>query len=203
MDVVTWFLGIHFARRFTPSLVSVHLNQSGFASNLVESFFQDSRNVTHMATPYRSGVPINSIAPTMDDDDSPAQLCRTAAYQSLIGSIGWLTSSTCPDLTAVHSFLASYSNKSSVGHMKADLYTLHKINLRIITVSCLRWTQSLGYTATSISLLQQTSKHIRMLYPLHHQLHPLFLHTAMLIGVFRSVMWLLMVPYFLFSNSEV
>ncbi len=125
MDVVKWFLGIHFARRITPSLVSVHLNQSGFASNLVESFFQDSRNVTPMATPYRSDVPINSIAPTTDDDDSPAQLRQTAAYQSLIGSNGWLASLTCPDLMAFHSFLASYSNKPSVGHMKADLYTLH------------------------------------------------------------------------------
>ena len=101
MDVVKWFLGIHFARRFTPSLVSVHLNQSGFASNLVESFFQDPHNVTPTATPYRSGVPIDSIAPSTDDDDSPAQLRRTAAYQSLIGSIGWLSSSTRPDLSAI------------------------------------------------------------------------------------------------------
>ena len=128
MGVVEWFLGVHFAWRITPSSVSVHLNQSGFASNLVESFFQDSRNVTPTATPYRSGVPIDSIAPSTDDDDSPAQLRRTAAYQSLIGSIGWLSCSTRPDLSAVHSFLASYSNKPSVGHMKAALYALHYIH---------------------------------------------------------------------------
>ena len=53
-----------------------------------ESFFQESRNVTPTATPYRSGVPIDSIAPSTDDDDFPDQLRRTAAYQSLIGSIG-------------------------------------------------------------------------------------------------------------------
>ena len=129
MGVVEWFLGIHFAWRITPTSVSVHLNQSGFAANLVESFFQDSRNVTPTATPYRSGVPIDSIAPSTDDDDSPAQLRRTAAYQSLIGSIGWLSSSTRPDLSAVHSFLASYSNKPSTGHMKAALYALHYIHL--------------------------------------------------------------------------
>jgi hypothetical protein len=128
MGVVEWFLGVHFAWRITPSSVSVHLNQSGFASNLVESFFQDSRNVTPTATPYRSGVPIDSIAPSTDDDNSPAQLRRTAAYQSLIGSIGWLSCSTRPDLSAVHSFLASYSNKPSVGHMKAALYALHYIH---------------------------------------------------------------------------
>ena len=128
MGVVEWFLGIHFAWRITPSSVSVHLNQSGFASNLVESFFQDSCNITPTATPYRSGIPIDSIAPSTDDDDSPAQLRRTAAYQSLIGSIGWLSCSTRCDLSAVHSFLASYSNKPSSGHMKAALYALHYIH---------------------------------------------------------------------------
>ena len=128
MGVVEWFLGIHFSWRITSDSVSVHLNQSGFAANLVESFFHDSRNETPTATPYRSGVPIDSIAPSTDEDDSPAQLRRTAAYQSLIGSIGWLSSSTRPDLSAVHSFLASYSNKPSVGHMKAALYALHYIH---------------------------------------------------------------------------
>jgi hypothetical protein len=128
MGVVEWFLGIHFSWRITSTSVAVHLNQSGFAANLVESFFQDSRNATPTATPYRSGVPIDSIAPSTEDDDSPSQLRRTAAYQSLIGSIGWLSCSTCPDLSAVHSFLASYSNKPSVGHMKAALYALHYIH---------------------------------------------------------------------------
>ncbi len=74
MGVVEWFLGIHFAWRITSDSVLVHLNQSGFAANLVKSFFQASRNVTPTATPYHSGVPIDSIAPSTDDDDSPAQL---------------------------------------------------------------------------------------------------------------------------------
>jgi hypothetical protein len=128
MGVVEWFLGIHFAWRITSDSISVRLNQSGFAANLVESFFQDSRNMTPTATPYRSGVPNDSIAPSTDDDDSPAQLRRTATYQSLIGSIGWLSSSTRPYLSAVHFFIASYSNKSLVGHMKGALYALHYIH---------------------------------------------------------------------------
>jgi hypothetical protein len=74
MGVVEWFLGIHFAWRITSNSVLDHLNQSGFAANLVESFFQNSWNVTPTATPYCSGVPIDSIAPSTDDDNSPAQL---------------------------------------------------------------------------------------------------------------------------------
>jgi hypothetical protein len=52
MGIVEWLLGIHFSWRFTSSLVAVHLNQSGFASNLVESFFHNSQDPTPMATPY-------------------------------------------------------------------------------------------------------------------------------------------------------
>jgi hypothetical protein len=128
MDVVKWFLGIHFLLKITPSSISVHLNQSGFASSLVKSFFHKSCNPTPTATPYRAGIPVDSIAPSQDDNSLPAQIWQKEAYQSLVGSIGWLCSSTCPDLLAVHSFLASYSNKPLVGHMKAALYALHYIH---------------------------------------------------------------------------
>jgi hypothetical protein len=74
MGIVEWFLGVHFSWRITLSSVAVHLNQSGFVSNLVESFSHRSRNPTPMATAYRFGVPINSIAPSTDDNDSPAQI---------------------------------------------------------------------------------------------------------------------------------
>jgi hypothetical protein len=97
MGLNEWFLGIHFSWRMTSSRVDVHLNQTGFAANLVEQFCRDSWDATPTTTPYRSGVPIDSIAPSTDADDSPAQLRRTEAYQSLIGSIGWLATATRPD----------------------------------------------------------------------------------------------------------
>jgi hypothetical protein len=49
------------------------MNQWSFAANLVKQFFHDKWNPTPDATPYRSGVPIDSIAPSSDADDSPAQ----------------------------------------------------------------------------------------------------------------------------------
>jgi hypothetical protein len=128
MGLVEWFLGIHFSWRMTSSRVDVHLNQTGFAANLVEQFCRDSWEATPTATPYRSGVPVDSIAPSSDADDSPAQLRRTEAYQSLIGSIGWLATATRPDLAPVHSFLSSYNCKPSPGHMKAGLHVLHYIH---------------------------------------------------------------------------
>jgi hypothetical protein len=128
MGIVEWFLGVHFSWRLTPDSADVHLNQSGFATNLFESFAWQERNQTPTATPYRSGVPIESVAPSLDPDDLPAQLHRTEAYQSLIGSIGWLASTTRLDIAAAHSFLSSYTNKPAVGHMKAALYALHYIH---------------------------------------------------------------------------
>ena len=128
MGIVEWFLGVHFSWRLTPDSADVHLNQSGFATNLFESFAWQERNQTPTATPYRSGVPIDSVAPSLDPDDSPAQLHRTEAYQSLIGSIGWLASTTRLDIAAAHSFLSSCTNKTAVGRMKVALYVLHYIH---------------------------------------------------------------------------
>jgi hypothetical protein len=88
MGLVEWFLGIHFSWHFTSSRVDVHLNQTGFAADLVKQFCRESWDATPTATLYCLGLPINSIAPSMDADDSPAQFRCTAAYQSLIGSIG-------------------------------------------------------------------------------------------------------------------
>jgi hypothetical protein len=128
MGLVEWFLGIHFFWRFTPSKVDVHLNQTRFAANLVERFCHDVWEPTPTATPYRSGIPIDSIASSSDDDESLSQLRWTEAYQSLIGSVGWLATATCPDLAPVHSFLSSYNSKTSTGHMKAALHVLHYIH---------------------------------------------------------------------------
>jgi hypothetical protein len=128
MGLVEWFLGIHFSGRITKSTVDVHMNQLGFAANPVERFCRGEWEHTPDATPYQSGIPIDSIAPSTDTNDSPAQLRRTEAYQSLIGSIGWLASATRPDIAPVHSFLSSYSTKPAPTHMKAALYALHYVH---------------------------------------------------------------------------
>ena len=74
MDLVEWFLGIHFSWRITKSTVDVHMNQLGFAANLVKQFCRDKWDHTPDATPYQSGVPADLIAPSTHTDDSPTQL---------------------------------------------------------------------------------------------------------------------------------
>ena len=97
-------------------------------TNLVESFACHSCNEAPTATPHCSGIPINLIAPCLEANDSLAQLRCKEAYQSFIGSIGWLLSTTRPAITAAHSFLSLYTNKPASVHMKAALYILHYIH---------------------------------------------------------------------------
>jgi hypothetical protein len=53
MGIVEWFLGVHFSWQITQDAVSVHLNQSGLAANLVESFFRESWDPTPTAKLYQ------------------------------------------------------------------------------------------------------------------------------------------------------
>jgi hypothetical protein len=81
MGLVEWFLGIHFSWQITKSTVDVHMNQSGFAANLVEQLCRDEWDHTPDATPYQSGVPIDSIAPSTD--------ARSTSTYGCISEFGW------------------------------------------------------------------------------------------------------------------
>ena len=128
MGLTEWFLGNHFFVAFHQVQGGCTLNQLVYAAKLVKQFYRDSWEPTPTATPYQSGVPIDSIAPSTD-----------GAYQCLIGSFGWLATVLHPDLAAVHSFLSSYSSKPSLGQMSVVLFAIHYIplthNHRIIFVS--------------------------------------------------------------------
>jgi hypothetical protein len=192
MGLVEWFLGIHFSWHFTSSRVDVHLNQTGFAASLVELFCWDSWDPTPTATPYQSGVPINSIAPSPGADDYPSQLQRTKAYQSLIGSIGWLAMATRPDLAPVHSFLSSYNSKPSSGHMKAALHALHYIHSTHDFGIHLHRRLRILFTLLSTSRTRLTLKLIlmqsRLLPHINLLSHPTVMHVGSLKPVWLSVM---------------
>jgi hypothetical protein len=65
MGIVNWFLDVHFSWRITPSSVFVHLSQSRFTSNLVETFSMQNKSQTPTATPYWSGIPIDAVTPLL------------------------------------------------------------------------------------------------------------------------------------------
>ena len=70
MGTVEWFLGIHFAwKNCSDGHLSVYLNQSGFAANLVKRFGYHHRAPSPLATPYQAGYPVDAIlsSPPLDD----------------------------------------------------------------------------------------------------------------------------------------
>jgi hypothetical protein len=131
MGTVEWFLGTHFQWLVNPSVVKVHLSQTGFASHLVEENNIHLRNITPDATPYWSGLPIDACPESDKDDTNPTFLEQKRKNQSIVGSIGWLAQSTCPALAPSHSFLSAYCNKLSRSHLNVALYVLHYIHLTI------------------------------------------------------------------------
>jgi hypothetical protein len=152
MGTVEWFLGTHFQWHKTDDEVSVHLSQTGFAAHLVEDNNAHLRKTAPDATPYRSGLPINAIPESDKADDCPTFIERKQKYQSIVGSIGWLASSTRPNLVAIHSFLLAYNNKPSRSHWNVALYILHYIH------------STINY-GISFTLRQSPALHSYMSYP--------------------------------------
>ncbi len=89
------------------------------------------RNITPNATPYRSCLPIDACPKSDKDEESPGFLECRCKYQSIVGSIGWLAQSTCPNLAPSHSCLLVYNNKPSKSHINVALYVLHYIHSTI------------------------------------------------------------------------
>jgi len=125
MGPTSWFLGTQFTWVDHPDgHLSVHLTQVAYAQNLVERYQQHNTTFNSQATPYRSGLPIDSIAPTSDPEDDPTFLRRRQQYQSIVGSLNWLATTTRPDISPVTSFLAAHTNKPAPSHVDAALYAV-------------------------------------------------------------------------------
>jgi hypothetical protein len=76
MGTIDWFLGTHFQWFYSNVAVSVHLSQMGFAAHLIKSNNAHSQNITPDTTPYRSGLPIDTIPNSNKDGDCPALIKR-------------------------------------------------------------------------------------------------------------------------------
>jgi hypothetical protein len=100
MGQVSNFLGIEFSWQHHPDgHITVSLTQQSFAESLIESLGFDTLNASSFATPYRSGIPIDSI-PTENLSSVQRDKLRLK-YQSLVGSLYWLAHTKCPDLSTV------------------------------------------------------------------------------------------------------
>jgi hypothetical protein len=100
MGQVSHFLGIEIGWKHHPDgNLSVSVTQQFFAENLVDSVNYTSSSVSTFVSPYRSGLPIDSISTsTLSSSDQDKLHLQ---YQSLVGSLNWLAHTTRPDLSTV------------------------------------------------------------------------------------------------------
>ena len=125
MGTVNWFLGTHFEwSSHQDGALSVHLSQEAYAQNIVETHRLSGINLNPLATPYRSGCPIDAIPSATIDEDDKYFVKRREAYQSLVGRLTWLATNTRPDISTAVSFLASYNSCPNKQHYEAALYVV-------------------------------------------------------------------------------
>ena len=123
MGDMDYFLGTAFQwKRLDHGHISVHFTQTAFTKHTAHCFGVDRMNRVPAMTPYRSGLPIDSLAAA--DPNDPDLARRTKVYQGMVGSINWLATCTRPDISPCPTFLASYQQAPSYQHYKAVLHAL-------------------------------------------------------------------------------
>ena len=121
---IKFFLCATFTwHRNTNTALPCHTNQQAFTEHTAERFGLATVNRVPNVTPYRSGMPIDAVPDPDPDDHDLAR--RTTIYQSIVGSLNWLSTCTCLDISPAITFLSSYQNNPSVGHYKAAIYALN------------------------------------------------------------------------------
>ena len=122
MGDVTHFLGIKFTWSKSPTSLSVHLSQGSFVENLAYELGLDPDSKSAPKTPYRSGLPIDSI-PTTPMSSSARETLKLK-MQQIMGSLQWVSHCTRPDISTATSILAKYQNCPSHGHLQAAKYVV-------------------------------------------------------------------------------
>jgi hypothetical protein len=123
MGQVSHFLGIEFTwEHHDDNHLTVSLTQQSFAEDLIEALGFASASTSTFLTPYRSGLPIDSIK--HEEMSSTDRDSLRLNYQSLVGSLNWLAHTTRPDLSTAVSLLAQHQSNPSSGHLEAARYVV-------------------------------------------------------------------------------
>ena len=123
MGDVDYFLGTAFTwLKNKYRNISVHICHSALTEFTAHWFLFHTSNKVPSMTQYCSGSPIDSIPPV--DPLNPDLPRQKQAYHIIVGCINWLLTCTCPDISPVLNFLASYRNANQPQHYKATVHDL-------------------------------------------------------------------------------
>lgn len=102
-----WYLGMKFDwHTSSDGSVSCRISQEGYADAIVAEMGLSNANKSPLMTPFRSGLPVDTIPHVDMSPESRAP--QTAKMQSWMGMINWLQMCTRPVLATIFSFLSSY-----------------------------------------------------------------------------------------------
>ena len=123
MGEVSHFLGIRYQWRKTSDRVTAHMSQEAFADTLIEQAGFSTITSTATKTPYRSGLPVDKIPPDLSLSPTQQNIIKQK-YQSLVGSLLWLSQATRPDLATITNLLAQHQNHPSDRHMVSAKFAI-------------------------------------------------------------------------------
>ena len=118
MGDAEFFLGLKFDWLISPNGdVDCRISQEAYANSIVHELGLSQANVSPLMTPFRSGLPVDTIPHV--DMTVEARAVLIGKMQCWLGMINWLTMGTRPDLGTIFSLLASNTNNPSPGHLDA------------------------------------------------------------------------------------
>ena len=117
---VSHFLGVKFDWSQKPSSLQVHLSQPAFIDHLAHEAGLHEDSASAPKSPYRSGLPIDSIPTSPMSTDDRTKLRNR--MQQLMGSLQWLLHCTRPDIFTATALLSQYQHSPSPGHLQAAKY---------------------------------------------------------------------------------
>jgi hypothetical protein len=120
------FLGMKFDwAHLKDGNIQCRISQEGYATTIANEMGLISANNNPLMTPFRSGLPIDTIP---NEDMSPeARAPLIAKLQPWLGMINWLQMCTRPDLATAFTLLATHMHSPSQGHIDTVKYLRHYI----------------------------------------------------------------------------
>ena len=116
MGDVSWFLGQRYDWHTDASgNVSCHVSQQACIDDMLNRHGMEE--CTPSRTPYRSGIRIDRIE--HDGIEPSKKAALVTAFQSILGSLNWLSINTRPDIAVAYKLLSQFNSNPSQGHLDA------------------------------------------------------------------------------------
>ena len=121
-DCLDWFLAMKFDWLETDKVLNCHVHQEVFILDIVDCYNLSYCNKSPRATPFRSGITVDNIAPSTLPEAKQNILLEK--HQQIIGDLNWLSISTCQYIIAIISLLEANTQSPATAHYDSALHVV-------------------------------------------------------------------------------